>query len=79
MISAQSGSPEPRSDTLLLYLAQLVTKVLRRCKDVIDWLLASDPAIRWQVMRDLLGAPTDDWKAEQAKIEAHGCGVGAYR
>lgn len=24
---------------------------------VIDWLLDSDPSIRWQVMRDLLGVP----------------------
>ena len=40
--------------------------------DVIDWLLDSDPAIRWQVMRDLLDAPTDDWKAERARIENYG-------
>lgn len=25
--------------------------------DVIDWLMDSDPAIRWQVMRDLSDAP----------------------
>jgi hypothetical protein len=24
---------------------------------VIDWLLESDPAIRWQVLRDLADAP----------------------
>jgi len=24
---------------------------------VIQWLLDSDPSIRWQVMRDLTGAP----------------------
>ncbi len=27
--------------------------------DVIDWLLDSDPAMRWQVMRDLTEAPED--------------------
>jgi hypothetical protein len=26
---------------------------------VIDWLLDSDPAIRWQVMRDLTDAPAE--------------------
>jgi hypothetical protein len=25
--------------------------------DVIDWLLASDPLVRWQVLRDLTDAP----------------------
>lgn len=42
---------------------------------VIDWLLASDPAIRWQVMRDLLDAPESLWKAERAKVETEGWGA----
>ena len=29
---------------------------------MIDWLLDSDPSIRWQVMRDLLDAPEPDWR-----------------
>ena len=33
---------------------------------VIDWLLDSDPSIRWQVMRDLLDAPQPEWTAERA-------------
>jgi len=33
--------------------------------DVIEWLMDGDPAIRWQTMRDLLGAPEQDWKAER--------------
>jgi hypothetical protein len=27
---------------------------------VIKWLLDSDPSIRWQVMRELSGAPADE-------------------
>lgn len=27
---------------------------------VIDWLLDSDPSIRWQVMRDLTDTSTDE-------------------
>ncbi len=42
---------------------------------VIDWLLASDPAIRWQVMRDLLDAPEVEWAAERSRIESEGWGA----
>jgi hypothetical protein len=28
-------------------------------ESVIDWLLDGDPAIRWQVMRDLLDEPAE--------------------
>lgn len=41
----------------------------------IDWLLGSDPAIRWQAMRDLLEAPEAEWKAERAKVETEGWGA----
>ncbi len=34
---------------------------------VIDWLLAGDPAIRWQVMRDLLDEPAERWERERAR------------
>ena len=43
--------------------------------NVMDWLLDSDPAIRWQVMRDLIDAPEEDWRAEKAKIESQGWGA----
>ena len=39
-------------------------------RDVLDWLLAGDPAIRWQVMRDLLDRPEAEWRAERARVEA---------
>ncbi len=42
---------------------------------VIDWLLDGDPAIRWQVMRDLLGAPAADVAAERARVEHDGWGA----
>src|SRR3954452_1057878 len=42
---------------------------------VIDWLLDSDPSIRWQVMRDLLDAPESEWMAERAKVETEGWGA----
>ena len=42
---------------------------------VIDWLLDSDPSIRWQVLRDLLDAPESEWTAERAKVETEGWGA----
>jgi len=41
---------------------------------VIDWLLDADPAIRWQVMRDLTGAPADAIAAERARVASEGWG-----
>lgn len=42
---------------------------------VVDWLLDSDPAIRWQVMRDLTDAPPDEVSAERAKVTREGWGA----
>src|SRR5690349_16236680 len=44
-------------------------------KPVIEWLLDSDPSIRWQVMRDLLGAPADEVAAERARVATEGLGA----
>jgi hypothetical protein len=43
--------------------------------NVIEWLLDSDPAIRWQVMRDLLDAPEQEVAAERARIATEGWGA----
>ena len=42
---------------------------------VIDWLLDSDPAIRWQVLRDLTGAAPGEIAAERARVEHEGWGA----
>ena len=41
---------------------------------VIDWLLDSDPAIRWQTMRDLTDARADEVAVERAKVAVEGWG-----
>lgn len=41
----------------------------------IDWLLDSDPAIRWQVIRDLTDARQDDVAAERARVATEGWGA----
>jgi hypothetical protein len=42
---------------------------------VTDWLVSSDPSIRWQAMRDLLDAPEPQWRAERAKVATEGWGA----
>jgi len=44
---------------------------------VIEWLLdsGSDPSIRWQVMRDLIGAPAEEVAAERARVATEGVGA----
>jgi hypothetical protein len=41
----------------------------------IDWLLDSDPAIRWQVMRDLTAQPGEVVAAERARVATEGWGA----
>ena len=42
---------------------------------VLAWLFDGDPAIRWQVQRDLLGEAERVWRTEQARIAADGWGA----
>ena len=42
---------------------------------VIGWLLDADPAIRWQVMRDLTDEPADVVAAERARVAREGWGA----
>jgi hypothetical protein len=44
-------------------------------RSVIQWLLDSDPSIRWQVMQDLTGAPADEVAAERARVATEGAGA----
>ena len=42
---------------------------------VIGWLLDGDPAIRWQVLRDLTEAPAGEVAAERTRVEYDGWGA----
>ncbi len=42
---------------------------------LIAWLLDSDPALRWQVERDLVGEPPKVWEATRARIATEGFGA----
>jgi hypothetical protein len=42
---------------------------------VQDWLLDADPAIRWQALRDLTGASSDEVQRERARVAVEGWGA----
>lgn len=42
---------------------------------VLDWLLDSDPSIRWQALRDLADAPAEVVAAERARVAVEGWGA----
>ncbi len=48
-------------------------------RKTLDWLLAGDPAIRWQVERDLLHLPEKRWGATRALVTREGWGAGIMR
>ncbi len=42
---------------------------------VLDWLLDSDPSLRWQALRDLTGAPPEEVAAERERVATDGWGA----
>jgi hypothetical protein len=44
-------------------------------RSVLDWLLDSDPSIRWQVLQDLTDAPAAEVAAERARVATEGAGA----
>ncbi|WP_457948724.1 squalene cyclase [Pseudarthrobacter sp. alpha12b] len=42
---------------------------------LINWLLDSDPALKWQVERDLAGAPPAQWERTRARVRTEGFGA----
>jgi hypothetical protein len=44
-------------------------------RELTGWLLDSDPALRWQVERDLVRAPEEVWRATRARVGTEGFGA----
>lgn len=42
---------------------------------LLDWLLDSDPAVRWQVERDLTDAAPEVWEATRSRVSTEGFGA----
>ena len=53
----------------------MTTGTERTDDDVVRWLLDGDPAVRWQVRRDLLEAPPDQVSAERSRVATDGLGA----
>src|SRR3954453_6206223 len=47
----------------------------QRSGPLLEWLLDSDPAIRWQVLRDLTDSSADATAAERARVATEGWGA----
>jgi hypothetical protein len=43
--------------------------------NVVEWLLDSDPAIRWQVMRDLTDASAEEVAEQRSRVAREGWGA----
>jgi hypothetical protein len=43
--------------------------------EVVEWMLHTDPALRWQVERDVVGAPAEVWEATRARVATEGFGA----
>ncbi|WP_396668188.1 squalene cyclase [Microbacterium sp. R86528] len=41
----------------------------------LEWLLDSDPALKWQVQRDLVRSPPDEWHATRDRVATEGFGA----
>ena len=49
--------------------------IIRMKDDILKWLLGGDPAIRWQVMRDLTSVSENELAKERNRIENEGWGA----
>ena len=48
---------------------------MKLSNELMQWLLDTDPALRWQVERDLLDADESVWRATRARIATEGMGA----
>ena len=62
--------------TLLGESIHAIQARVKMAKDTatIEYLLKSDPSVRWQTMRDILDKPQSEWEPERNKIEHEGWG-----
>lgn len=44
-------------------------------EELLAWMLNADPALRWQVERDLAGEPETVWRATRARVATEGMGA----
>ena len=47
----------------------------RAVTELLEWMLDTDPALRWRVERDLAHAPEPTWQATRARVATEGMGA----
>ncbi len=57
------------------WAARVYTARVTPTQAVTEWLLDSDPSIRWQVLRDILNEPADVVAAERSRVATEGWGA----
>lgn len=50
-------------------------RTAKESSDVVDWLLGGDPSIRWQTLRDIVGAAEPGVERERRKVAREGWGA----
>ena len=48
---------------------------MKPTQETIEWMLNSDPALKWQVERDILGLPESEWQKTRALTASEGIGA----
>jgi hypothetical protein len=48
---------------------------MKPTQETIEWMLDSDPALKWQVERDILGLPESEWQKTRALTATDGIGA----
>lgn len=48
---------------------------MKPTQETIEWMLDSDPALKWQVERDILGLPESEWQKTRALTATEGIGA----
>ena len=69
------GSPFPGDRAIVWQALRCAMPIVGLSMSVIEWLLDSDPSIRWQVMRDLTGEPDATVARERSRVAAEGWGA----
>jgi hypothetical protein len=57
------------------YSRDMTREYLSGDSAVLDWMLDTDPALRWQVERDLAGAPRELWLGTCSRVATEGFGA----
>ena len=74
-VPAVRSMPPSSAAATAMWAAMSANRRYRSRMTVLDWLLNSDPGLRWQVLRDLTDARPGDVATERARVVVEGWGA----